>query len=59
MKHPDETEKEFLRRIEEAEAKGLCIFRDDSNREKILDIIDDYCDLVDAVAIERSNNNAE
>lgn len=59
MKYPNETEEDFLRRVKEAKSKGICIFRDDANMDKILDLIDDYCDLVDAITIERSNNNAE
>ena len=49
MKYPHETEEEFLSRVKSAEAKGECVFRDDSNRELILDIIDDYIDVVDAL----------
>lgn len=48
MKYPNETEEEFLKRVEEAKARGECLFRDDSNREMILDIIDNYLDIVDA-----------
>ena len=33
----------------EAKAKGIVIFRDDRNMEFILDMIDNYMDLVDAV----------
>ena len=57
MKYPNETEEQFLQRQKEAKAKGICVFRDDANMDKILDLIDDYCDLVDAIAIEGSNNN--
>ena len=49
MKHPNETEEEFTQRVKENKDKGICVFRNDSNREKILDIIDDYMDVVDAV----------
>lgn len=49
MKHHNETEEEFTQRVKENEDKGICVFRDDANREKILDIIDDYMDVVDAV----------
>ena len=49
MKYPNETEEEFLARVEEAKSKGICIFRNDQNREMILDIIDAYLDLYDAV----------
>jgi hypothetical protein len=48
MKYPNETEEEFIARVEDARAKGECVFRDDNNREFILDIIDEYMDLVDA-----------
>lgn len=49
MKYPNETEEEFLKRFEEAKFKGICVFRDDSNREFILDIIDDYLDLQESL----------
>lgn len=49
MKYDWETEEEFERRRKEAKKKGICIFRDDANREFILDIIDDYLDVVEAV----------
>ncbi len=49
MKYPNETEEEFLARVEEAKSRGICVFRDDANREMILDIIDAYLDLYDAV----------
>ena len=48
MKYPHETEEEFLKRVKEAKARGECVFRDDNNREFILDLIDEYMDLVDA-----------
>ena len=48
MKCPNETEEEFLARVKEARARGECVFRDDNNREFILDLIDEYMDLVDA-----------
>ena len=35
MKYPNETEEEFLARVEEAKSRGICIFRDDANREMI------------------------
>ena len=54
MKYAWETEEQFLQRVKEARKKGQCVFRDDNNREMILDIIDDYIDLVDA--IEENNN---
>lgn len=47
MKYPNETEEEFLARVKAAKAKGECVFRDDNNREFILDLIDEYMDLVD------------
>lgn len=49
MKYPYETEEEFIIRVKEARSHGECIFRDDNNREVILDIIDDYLDIVDAL----------
>ena len=54
MKYDWETEEQFLQRVKEARKKGQCVFRDDNNREMILDIIDDYIDLIDA--IEENNN---
>ena len=52
MKYTNETEEEFFKRVEEAKAKGICVFRDDNNREFILDIIDDYMDVVDSLLEE-------
>lgn len=49
MKHPNETEEEFQERRRSAKENGICVFRDDKDREMILDIIDDYLDLVDAI----------
>lgn len=49
MKYPYETEEEFIARQKEAKRHGICVFRDDENREMILDIIDDYMDIVDAL----------
>lgn len=49
MKYEWETEEEFKQRCREAKAQGICIFRDDANREFILDIIDDYIDIVEAI----------
>ena len=49
MKRPDETEEEFQARVQEAKSKGICIFRNDQNREMILDIIDAYIDVYEAV----------
>ena len=57
MKHEHETEEEFLKRVKEAKARGECVFRDDNNREFILDIIDDYMDVVDASLILEEENN--
>ena len=53
MKYPNETEEEFLKRVEEAKARGECVFRDDNNREFILDIIDEYIDVVDSLLEEK------
>lgn len=49
MKYPYETEEEFIARQKEARGRGECVFRDDNDREMILDIIDDYLDIVDAL----------
>jgi hypothetical protein len=49
MKYQNETEEDFLKRVKEAKARGECVFRDDNNREFILDIIDEYMDLVDSL----------
>lgn len=49
MKHPHETEEEFLKRQKEAKTRGECVFRDDADREKILDLIDNYMDIADAI----------
>jgi hypothetical protein len=49
MKLPNETEEDFLRRVSDAKAEGICVFRDDDSREFILDIIYHYMDIVDAV----------
>jgi hypothetical protein len=55
MKYDYETEEQFMQRYKEAKEKGICVFRDDANREFILDIIDDYMDIVDAVYIAQEN----
>ena len=55
IKYEWETEEEFKQRVKEAKKKGICIFRDDANRELILDIIDDYLDVLEAV--ERVRND--
>jgi hypothetical protein len=52
MKYLNESEEEFLRRVEEAKSRGECVFRDDNDREFILDIIDDYMDIVDSLLEE-------
>lgn len=49
MKYEWETEEQFLQRVEEARAQGICVFRDDANMDFILDVIDDYIDVVEAV----------
>ena len=49
MKYDHETEEEFLQRVKEAEARGECVFRNDADREFILDLIDDYMDVVDSL----------
>lgn len=49
MKYPYETEEEFIIRVKEARSRGECVFRYDNDREMILDIIDDYLDMVDAL----------
>lgn len=57
MKYEHETEEEFLKRVKEAKAQGECVFRDDNNREFILDIIDDYMDVIDSSLILEEENN--
>ena len=49
MKYPYETEEEFIIRVKKSRSRGECVFRDDNDREMILDIIDDYLDIVDAL----------
>lgn len=49
MKYQNESEEEFLKRVKEAKARGECVFRDDNNREFILDLIDEYMDIADSV----------
>lgn len=49
MKYEYESEEEFLKRVKEAKARGECVFRDDNNREFILDLIDEYMDIADSV----------
>ena len=57
MKYPYETEEEFIIRVKEARSRGECVFRDDNDREMILDIIDDYLDIVDALQINQERSN--
>lgn len=52
MKYDCETEEEFLKRVNEAKTHGECVFRNDADREFILDIIDDYMDVVDSLLEE-------
>ena len=54
MKYPHETEAEFLQRQKEGQQKGICVFRDDADREMILDIIDNYMDIVDAISADNT-----
>ena len=57
MKYPNETEEQFLKRAEEAKSHGECVFRDDANREFILDIIDEYIDVLDSVTPKQTIND--
>lgn len=57
MKYPYETEEEFIIRVKESRSRGECVFRDDNDREMILDIIDDYLDIVDALQINQERRN--
>ena len=50
MKYEWETEEQFLKRFEEAKARGECVFRDDANREHILNLINAYIDVVEAIS---------
>lgn len=52
MKYDYETEEEFLQRVKEAKTRGECVFRDDADREFILDLIDDYMDVFDSLLEE-------
>ena len=52
MKYDYETEEEFLQRVKEAKARGECVFRNDADREFILDLIDEYMDVFDSVLEE-------
>ena len=56
MKYDYETEEEFLKRVKDAKAQGICVFRDDANREFILDIIDEYMDVVDSLLEVETND---
>ncbi len=49
MKYPHETEEQFKQRVKENNENGVCVFREGKNRELILDIIDGYIDIVDAL----------
>lgn len=44
-------------KTKEARSRGECVFRDDNNREMILDIIDDYLDIVDVLQINQERSN--
>lgn len=59
MKYHYATEEEFIARQKEAKSRGECVFRDDNNREMILDIIDDYLDIVDVLQINQERSNSE
>ena len=50
MKYDWETEEEFQQRVKEAKKRGVCVFRDDNNREFILDTIDLYLDIVNSLS---------
>lgn len=50
MKYKSESEEEFIKRFEEGKSRGICVFRDDANREFILDIIDEYMDIIDSLS---------
>lgn len=52
MKYEWETEEQFLQRVKEAHKRGQCVFRDDANMDFILDIIDDYIDIKEALMEE-------
>jgi hypothetical protein len=53
MKYAWETEEQFLQRYKEAKRRGECVFRDDNNRELVLDLIDNYIDVVEIVTESR------
>ena len=46
MKYPYETEEEFIIRVKESRSRGECVFRDDNDREMI---IDDYLDIIETL----------
>lgn len=56
MKLPTETEEQFLARLHEWKRRGMCLFRDDANREFILDLIDVYIDIKEALTNEYSRD---
>jgi hypothetical protein len=56
MKYAWETEEQFKQRQKEAKARGECVFRDDAEREMILDLIYDYMDIIDAVNEQETTN---
>ena len=57
MEYHYETEEEFIARQKESRSRGECVFRDDNNREMILDIIDDCLDIVDVLQINQERSN--
>ena len=59
MKLSNETEQEFLVRFHEWKRQGKCLFREDANREFILDTIDAYIDVKEALFdANRRNHHA-
>ena len=57
MKLSNETEEQFTARFHEWKRKGMCLFRNDINREFILDLMYDYMDIVDALNIREVSIN--
>lgn len=55
MRYPHETDSEFRTRVEQAAAKGICVFADDADREFIFDIIGEYMDIRNAVLDQQNN----
>ena len=49
LKFATESEQEVLARFYKWKRQGMCLFRDDSNREFILDLIDAYIDAKEAL----------